>query len=452
MITVYSVETGCLTKSFLQVDGYGLNRRNADFPELLSTERRQFASLEELHTILAEISQDTQKAVCWSLPKDGDLQRESRAGRMQAGPQYWLTLDFDKLPVGFKAPADITDLNAVALALWKHLPNWLRACDWLLQASASHGTPDDETGLPMVRLRLWVLCTVQVDQHHAQWIAKEVGADPSVFSAGQPIFTANPVFTNMPDPMQGKPRFVLLKDQDRACQPPPMPARPVHMPTKHNANTPSGDANRDKAVWAVNVLWRSGRIGGSGSGTYATTVYPTFQALVNEFGKPETAAIFEEATGASIEAVRSGMLDGIEFGVGYGLGTPVQLAREAYADLIVQFPEKLTPGIRATAQAVLDYTTRHQRVDKLFNDKCLTRDQVMSELALIKPELTNGGKQEYRFLQRLRNTLDNHADWRDLDNWDKFDLILAAFSLSAVWMPGDPAYAKFIISRVPLPA
>lgn len=100
-------------------------------------------------------------------------------------PRCWLALDVEGVPLPVAAPA--SDLAACSAAALGMLPGAFQRAACIVQASASHGIKPD------LRLRLWFWLDRPVWGHELKRWLKGTPADPSVFGAVQPIYTAAPV-------------------------------------------------------------------------------------------------------------------------------------------------------------------------------------------------------------------------------------------------------------------
>jgi hypothetical protein len=140
-------------------------------------------------------------------------------------PRRWLALDMEgvTLPPGL-LPSDLAGCAAVALAT---LPTELRGAACIVQASASHGMKPD------LRLHLWWWLDRPMWGHELKRWMCGTPADPSVFGAVQPIYTASPMFASgCLDPL---PTRVLLLDgapvvtapRSDVLVPPPSRLRPA---------------------------------------------------------------------------------------------------------------------------------------------------------------------------------------------------------------------------------
>lgn len=109
-------------------------------------------------------------------------------------PRRWLALDVEGVvPPPDLPAADLAGCACVALAT---LPPAFHAAACIVQASASHGLRPD------LRLRLWLwLDRPTWGCELKRWL-RDTPADPSVFGAVQPIYTAAPVLApGMCDPL-----------------------------------------------------------------------------------------------------------------------------------------------------------------------------------------------------------------------------------------------------------
>jgi len=146
-------------------------------------------------------------------------------------PRRWLALDMEgvTLPPGQSA-ADLAGCACIALAT---LPAAFHAAACIVQASASHGLRPD------LRLRLWMWLDRPAWGHELKLWLRDTPADPSVFGAVQPIYTAAPVLASgMSDPLPA--RLLFLPGYATVAVPspemlalPPRPTAPPDMQPMH---------------------------------------------------------------------------------------------------------------------------------------------------------------------------------------------------------------------------
>lgn len=137
----------------------------------------------------------------------------------------WLALDMEGVALPPDVPA--ADLAGCARTALATLPPAFHGCACVVQASASHGLRPD------LRLRLWLwLDRPTWGRELKQWL-RDTPADPSVFGAAQPIYTAAPVLASgMSDPLPV--RLLSLPGFARVAVPPAEtlapPSRPATPP------------------------------------------------------------------------------------------------------------------------------------------------------------------------------------------------------------------------------
>jgi hypothetical protein len=98
----------------------------------------------------------------------------------------WLALDME----GVDRPAGVAaaDLKGCAYQAIRRLPEAFQGAECIAQATASHGIK------PGCRVRLWYWLTrTATGRELTRWL-RHTPADPSVFRAAQPIYTAAPMF------------------------------------------------------------------------------------------------------------------------------------------------------------------------------------------------------------------------------------------------------------------
>ena len=115
-------------------------------------------------------------------PKTGDIPTLLDVARC------WLALDME----GVDRPASVAaaDLEGCAYQAIRRLPEAFQGAECIAQATASHGIK------PGCRVRLWYWLTrTATGRELTRWL-RDAPADPSVFRAAQPIYTAAPMFAD----------------------------------------------------------------------------------------------------------------------------------------------------------------------------------------------------------------------------------------------------------------
>lgn len=139
-------------------------------------------------------------------------------------PRAWVALDVE----GIVRPACLAaaDLIGCARLALDALPAAFAGCAGIVQATAGHGLKPD------MRLRLWFTLDRPAWGHELRRWLRGTPADPSVFRAVQPIYTAAPVFDGCPDHLPT--RMAVLPGRDMVpvpapdtLAPPPPPAQPM---------------------------------------------------------------------------------------------------------------------------------------------------------------------------------------------------------------------------------
>lgn len=167
----------------------------------------------------------------------------------------WLALDMDGVPLPPDVPpSDLQRCAAVALA---RLPLAFTGARCIVQATAGHGIK------PGVRLRLWFWCDrAMAGAELKRWL-RGTPADPSVFGAVQPIYTAAPVFG--PGCLDLLPaRMVVLDGLDAVVPPSAAALAPKPLPPRPDAQAPATVGTG--AAYARKALARAvARITGGGN-------------------------------------------------------------------------------------------------------------------------------------------------------------------------------------------
>lgn len=137
-------------------------------------------------------------------------------------PRRWLALDMEGVALPPDVPA--ADLAGCACTALATLPAAFHAAACIVQASASHGLRPD------LRLRLWTwLDRPAWGRELKRWL-RDTPADPSVFGAVQPIYSAAPVLApGMCDPLPA--RLLFMPGHPTVAVPSPetlaQPPRPI---------------------------------------------------------------------------------------------------------------------------------------------------------------------------------------------------------------------------------
>jgi len=125
-------------------------------------------------------------------------------------PRQWLALDMEGIPLPPEVPASaLAQCAALAIA---RLPSAFAGVRCVVQATAGHGFKPD------LRLRLWFWCSRPMDGGELKRWLRGTPADPSVFGAVQPIYTAAPLFApGCTDPL---PERMAMLDGTALVRPP----------------------------------------------------------------------------------------------------------------------------------------------------------------------------------------------------------------------------------------
>lgn len=198
---------------------------------------RTFADIDELHVLLCELSERSNRCVVRGgiadpartravrrlLHADGDA-----AATLIDVPRAWLALDIDGLSV-----PDYIGRHSIfqcAMTAINALPPAFRGAGFVAMATGSHGVK------PGAHLRLWCVLARAIDGAAAsRWIAairKTLPAiDPASARPAQIVYTAAPVFESADDPI--KTRIELLPGgpvpvpEPAELTPPAPPPRPL---------------------------------------------------------------------------------------------------------------------------------------------------------------------------------------------------------------------------------
>jgi len=136
-------------------------------------------------------------------------------------PRRWLALDIE----GVDRPDTLSagDIAGCARIAITRLTDAFHGAACIAQATAGHGIK------PGIRLRLWFWLSRPTEGGELKRWAKGSPADPSIFGAVQPIFTAGPVFAEgMTDHLHV--RLVTIDGQAEVQVPPPEALAPPPRP------------------------------------------------------------------------------------------------------------------------------------------------------------------------------------------------------------------------------
>jgi hypothetical protein len=164
-------------------------------------------------------------------------------------PRDWVALDIE----GIVRPAELpaADLVGCARLALERLPEAFRGARCIVQASAQHGIKSD------IRLRLWFwLSRPTSGPELKRWLAG-TPADPAVFTAVGPIYTARPIFLDgMMDPVAV--RLTELPGQvyvpvpsAEELAPPPPPPKPERASGQRSSRSEPADAALIAAAMAA---------------------------------------------------------------------------------------------------------------------------------------------------------------------------------------------------------
>jgi hypothetical protein len=162
------------------------------------------AGLDALHLLLIAVLRRPDCCIIRGAPVAGDraqgvrrlaysCRRTGDAATFRDVPRRWIALDMEGVALPPDVPAaDLAGSARVALAT---LPTAFQGRACIVQASASHGLRPD------LRLRMWLWLDRPAWGHELRRWLRGTPADPSVFGAVQPIYSAAPVFEGMADPL-----------------------------------------------------------------------------------------------------------------------------------------------------------------------------------------------------------------------------------------------------------
>jgi hypothetical protein len=130
--------------------------------------------------------------------------------------RYWTVWDLDdvKVPAGLGSPLRLRE--AAAHVRDQRMPPEFKSARCVVTATASSGRKGDD----VARLRLYFLHPFAYDNATLKTYAKglvsktQLPVDSSVFQAGQPIYTARPLFEGIDDPVP-EADWVFVLDGDR---------------------------------------------------------------------------------------------------------------------------------------------------------------------------------------------------------------------------------------------
>ena len=246
------------------------------------------------------------------------LHRDERNGdvpTLQECARCWLALDVEGVPRSAGLPAsDLAGCAAVALAA---LPPAFRGPRCVVQASAGHGFKPD------LRLRLWFWLSRPMGGGELKRWLRGTPADPSVFGAAQPIYTAAPLFApGLADPLPV--RMVALDGRPVVDVPAAAELAPARPPARRPGADPRPPWPGDEPHYVRRALVRAvKRITGAAVGGRHPALVSEARALAR-FVEPGllTAAELRDVLRLAAEAAGKDDADEIEACIEWGLAQP----------------------------------------------------------------------------------------------------------------------------------
>jgi hypothetical protein len=220
------------------------------------------ADLDDIRTMLGHLIGDPRTAVMRGELIDASRTRgirrllypDRKTGErptFREQPRRWLALDIEGIYRPETIPA--ADLAGCAALAIDTLPAVFSGVRCIVQASASHGIKPD------IRLRLWFWLSRPTSGDELKRWLEGTPADPAVFSAVAPIYTARPIFEGgtidpLPSRLAEMPGTDFVAVPSPATLAPPERARPSPGP-----QTPISDARLE--AFRNSVLANLGRAG-----------------------------------------------------------------------------------------------------------------------------------------------------------------------------------------------
>lgn len=193
--------------------------------------------------------------------------------------RHWLALDMEGVVLPPDVPA--ADLRRCAGLALARLPHAFTGARCIVQATAGHGFKPD------LRLRLWFWCSRAMGGVELKRWLRGTPADPSVFNAAQPIYTAAPVFApGCSDPLPA--RMLVLDGAAVVTPPTPAALAPPPPQPRSDASVPASPGTG--AAYARKALAHAvARITGGGNR------HPAIVSEARSLARLVTAGLLVEA-------------------------------------------------------------------------------------------------------------------------------------------------------------
>lgn len=145
---------------------------------------------------------------------------EEPSFQMCSGGKRWICLDFDKVAYDGNALEDLQKASSYLVSL---LPPEFQDVTHHVQWSSSSFVTDTTR----LSAHIWFFLTDPVDDRSLRDWAKTLNGlvDAAVFGSVQPIYTASPIFQNVPDPLGNQRSYLVLAPKTTVSLQRPKPPR-----------------------------------------------------------------------------------------------------------------------------------------------------------------------------------------------------------------------------------
>lgn len=216
-LTVLHNRNGTFNKSFSATEledynpKYNVFCRDYDNVFKINIQQFGFDDLDELYELLDILRGEESKTVIRGSSITGgeqfDVRRlencihdEEEISIVDA-PQHWVMLDFD---IKVELPSDIEQHEIPEFILQTEIPKEFRDVSYISQYSGSAGLSH------WCKIHYWFLLTKPLTCKELQrWQKENLQLDGSAFKAAQPLYTADPTFVGLEDPV--KQRLMIVK-------------------------------------------------------------------------------------------------------------------------------------------------------------------------------------------------------------------------------------------------
>lgn len=236
MITILQTHQGQLTKAFTRLEDGTVAKSDYDNAQRFRAIEAEPKDIFELSALLTELEAWTDACVVRAQVRSDanpdDINRRKLEDPTRDAPSlekrpdgvWWVMCDFDKVP----APAGLTTNQERLDHLVSMLPEAFHGVTYHYHWSSSQGLK----GWESLSCHLWFWLTrphdddLLCERHHVEgW-----DCDDAAFRTVQPLYTANPIFVNFDDVLDGERSGLIRGDRDDVDLPEYVPPPPPKFP------------------------------------------------------------------------------------------------------------------------------------------------------------------------------------------------------------------------------